>query len=67
MFSWVEIWLIKTIFILLKLFTDPLFPMNEGITILEETSPISIEMCHQRINVIIAQNNFIWICSDPSL
>lgn len=41
--------------------------MNEGIAILEETSPISIEMCHQKINVIIAQNNFIWICSDPSL
>ncbi len=38
--------MIHIIFILLKLFNDPSCPMDGGIVILEETTPIRIEMFH---------------------
>ena len=59
--------MIHIIFILIKPFSDPSCPMDGGIVILEETSPIRIEMFHQRIKVII-QINFVLICrSDQTL
>ena len=57
--------MIHIIFILIKPFSDPSCPMDGGIVILEETTPIRIEMFHHRIKVI-TQNNFGLICSDPS-
>ena len=58
--------MIHIIFILIKPFSDPSCPMDGSIVILEETTPIRIEMFHHRIKVI-TQNNFVLICSDPSL
>ena len=52
--------------LLIKPFSDPSYPVNWGIVILEETTPIRIEMFHHRTKVI-TQNNFVLICSDPSL
>ncbi len=58
--------MIHIIFILIKPFSDPSCPADGGIVILEETTPIRIEMFHHRIKVT-TQNNFVLICSDPSL
>ncbi len=52
------------IFILIKPFSDPSSCPMDG-AILEETTPIRMEMFHHRIKVI-TQNNFVLICSDPS-
>ena len=57
--------MIHIIFILIKPFSDPSCPMDGGIDS-QETTTIRIEMFHHRIKVI-AQNNFVLICSDPSL
>ncbi len=40
--------------------------MDGGVVILEETTPVRIEMFHHRVKVI-TQNNFVLICSNPSL
>ncbi len=58
--------MIHIIFMLIKPVSDPSFPVDGGIVILEETTPVRIEMFHHRIKVI-TQNNFVLICSDPSL
>ena len=55
--------MIHIIFILIKPFSDPSSSMDGGIVILEETTPISIEVSHRRIKAI-TQNNFVLICSD---
>lgn len=44
----------------------PYAPFGWGPAILEETTPIRIEMLHQSIK-LIAKNNFVLICNDPSL
>ena len=44
------------IFILIKPFSDPSFPIDGGIVILEETVRIRIEMFHHEL---ITQNNLI--------
>lgn len=50
-------------FILFKPFSDASRPIDGGTVILEETTPITIEMLYKAIT----QNNFVLICSDPSL
>uniref|UniRef100_A0A0E9PRG6 Uncharacterized protein n=1 Tax=Anguilla anguilla TaxID=7936 RepID=A0A0E9PRG6_ANGAN len=58
--------MIKFIFILIILFSDPSCPVDEGIFIMEEITPIRIEIFHHRIK-LITQNNFVLICSEPTL
>lgn len=38
--------MIFIIFIIIKLFTDVLFPIDRGFVILEEAAPIRIEICY---------------------
>ncbi len=57
--------MIHIILILIKPFGDPSRPVDGGTVILEETTPIRIEMFHHRIKVI-NQNNFVLICINPS-
>ncbi len=50
-------------FILMKPFSDLSCPLDTGIVILEETTPIRRELFHHRSRVT-NQNNFVLICSD---
>lgn len=50
--------MIHIIFILIKPFSHPVCPMDGGIIILEETTPINIEIFHHWMKVI-TQNNFV--------
>lgn len=44
-------------------FSEPSFPMDEGIIVLEKTTPISIDVFAN----VITQNHFALICTVPFL
>lgn len=57
--------MISIIFMLIKTSSEPLYPGDAGAVILEEATPIRIEMFPHRIKQI-SQNHFVLIFSKPS-
>lgn len=58
--------MIHIIFILMKPFSEPLFPVDVGRVILEVATNNKIELFH-RMEKVISKKNFVLIWSDSSL